>query len=1030
MRNYVILLLVACFINCGIAFASYDIILTGIEEYNTPVSYSNKTILVTGSAYIIYDCNLILENCTIDVNGSLECNSNITLVNSVIRTEGSFKVCPGTTIAETGASSIIATGNPQCTGKVNIEGELGRRITIISDYIPGSDAEFIVFDANASSDSSLKFTDFYGGWCNVQIYDKRLNDAISGCRFYGAKYAVWQDGIDELTDISFSLFYHNNTSIYFGVDGIYRTNVNPSIDNVIIDGNSSNSYGIVLAGGQNPSYLDYLKLTNSIITNCYCGWYIDVEEYFYPPIISNIAYYGNTYNDNLSDSSFQKNPMYLTQSPFEAPGDPNGWPYFIRSDSPVADVNLGYDLWQSAPQQLVTSLYKNSTPRTDKGIGVGVPISSEHFSNVYEIEGDFDGTGRVNFFDYSIFALEWGSKKDIINYSIADFNEDGDVDIDDLSVFCQYWLNDNYVAQADLDGSKSIDFGDILIIAENWLGAGDGDINKDGIVNFKDFSFLAQYWDEDVAGAILADFNADNIVNFLDYVIFARKFQTIEPNSIHFPDPNGYSIADFDKNGEVNVLDLKRFTANWLSDGGVYLTVDDNESSLIVTCQSIQDMNVAYYAFFLDEKYIASRDSQDNPILIIDKMRYSKGTHHLRAVIKTDGNEYLTVSQSVLFNSPLHNLSFDELFDPSKKFTIKGKLDEGYSAILQIENLDNTILWSNNYTSDFIAVVDANVFSAGAVSYTLSYSYAPTVLGSIANSLSLEGVMLSSSGSASGESSILALDGPPSYQTAGLIICMMEDGMKDGSDTLTTGTCLFASRKWQGHAKPIILRGYGENNQVRHGMINKVFRKYRNIRYGHIYAHGNYLVGIYGFRDRRTALSFNDGIWVAFNSRTWTDQGLAVPDNYVWLSDELENADYLNRIPFAYGQLRIMVIESCYALRNVVTINGDGSIDYENWVYDYELQHHINSHYAYPNSDVTFGLNIHTTDQMVLGGGDVIIKGGLYPYYSRFFNVFWRSLSEGNTVHDAMQDAKAVGSAEVIRCFRWRGAGSTLEMKL
>jgi hypothetical protein len=967
IRATIAILLVGLFV--GNTFADYDLILTGIQDYNIPVSYSNKNILVADSAFVVYKSGLSFENCIMDVNGSIECNSNITLVNSVVRTKGSFKVQPGITITETGASSIIATGDTQYAGKVIIEGEISNRITAISDYVSGSDAEFIILEADSSSDSSLKCIDFYGGWVNIQIYNKRLNDAISNCCFYGADYAIWQDGIEELTTISFSVFCQNYLSVYAGVDGATRTNINPLIDNVVIDGSD---FGVVLTGQQTVPYFDYLELTNSIITNCYCGWYIDADS-FYQPRMANIAYYNNDWDDNLSDSSFQQNPMYLTQNPFEEQEEPEDWPYFIKPDSPVADVNLGYDIWQSPPEQMLTSLFKSPIPRTSKGIGFGVPLPSGYFSNVYNLEGDFDGTGMVDFIDFTYFALEWRSKKDFINYSVADF-----------------------------DHNKVVDIFDLEILANNWLSS--------------------------IADSNNGDINGDNKVNFLDYSIFASEWQTTESNSVHFPDANGYSIADFDYSGTVDILDFARFTDNWLAKSGIDLVIDDNENLLTVTCQSIQEPNVAYYAFFLDGKYIASRDSENSPTLIIDKTRYSKGPHYLRAVIKTEnGDEYLTANQVVVFNSPLYDLSFSELFDPDKKFTITGRLDAGYSATIQIKNLDNQILWSNVYADDFITTIDADTFSSGEVDYKICYSYEPNILELFAGDLA--GALFGSSGFVSGESSILALDGPPSSVVAGLVLCMMEEGMKEGGDELSTGTCRFASQMMGGKGiKVIILKGYGGNNQVRRGMINRVFRKYPNIRYGHIYAHGNYETdgaGIFGFDVRRTRLLFNDGEWVAFNSKKWTDRGLPVPAGYEYLSDSLERAHYLNQIPLAPGKLKILVIESCYALRNIVTIDSDGLCHYKNWQYEWEANNHVNSSYSYdyPYSDICAGLNM-TGNQFVLGGGEVIIKGP-YPYYSRFFNYFWRGLSNGDTTLNAWQYAynESGATVEVQYKHRWRGNG-------
>jgi hypothetical protein len=238
--------------------SSYDATITGIHKYNTVVVYSDQTILADDSAYLVYDCNSTLVNCVLDVNGSVEFNGDITLIYSQIRVKGNLKCKPGIQIGETGASSIRATGDSTQAGKITLVGDLDNPIIVESDNV-SNDSEFIVIDANSSSNSSLKCIDFYGGWTNIQIYNKRLNNPISNCCFFGAEYAIWQDGITELTTISFSLFSENDTSIFASIDGTSRTITYPLIDNVVIDGIPSQTWGIVLSGGQSASYFDYFE---------------------------------------------------------------------------------------------------------------------------------------------------------------------------------------------------------------------------------------------------------------------------------------------------------------------------------------------------------------------------------------------------------------------------------------------------------------------------------------------------------------------------------------------------------------------------------------------------------------------------------------------------------------------------------------------------------------------------------------------------------------------------------------------------
>jgi len=334
-----------------------------------------------------------------------------------------------------------------------------------------------------------------------------------------------------LTDVRFCLFYWNLVSVYLVINGAYDAGGECLVDNVVIDNQYGDpSYGVIFSGMIDIPDFYSIKLTNSIITNSYYGWFVNNSS-FYLPKISNIAYYGNLNDDNVISPGFQVNPMPLTQTPFIVPEDPNEWPFFIDPESPVADVNLGYDLWQSAPQQLMTSLFEDSGPRGNKGIGFGMPVSSGYSSNI--LKSNFDGKGIVNLLDFRKFAMDWLSE----------------------------------------------------------------------------------------CGSLT--------------------------NPVNFPDPNGYSIADFDHDEIVNTKDLQNFCSHWLGRQAIELEVIDNLDSLTVTGQVVEELNTSAYALFLNGEHIATKDPCDDPDFIIDKMRLS-GPCDLKAVIRgKNGNSYMTASRSV-----------------------------------------------------------------------------------------------------------------------------------------------------------------------------------------------------------------------------------------------------------------------------------------------------------------------------------------------------------------------------------------------
>jgi len=113
----------------------------------------------------------------------------------------------------------------------------------------------------------------------------------------------------------------------------------------------------------------------------------------------------------------------------------------------------------------------------------------------------------VDFLDFAMLAGWWLEEYPDYKY---DLFEDGVVDGYDVMVFAEGWLDYSYwenwqddncyeveLPAGDIDDSGEVDFGDVSILAGNWLSAGDcirADLNDDGVVNFGDFAVLAGQW--------------------------------------------------------------------------------------------------------------------------------------------------------------------------------------------------------------------------------------------------------------------------------------------------------------------------------------------------------------------------------------------------------------------------------------------------------------------------------------------------------------------------------------------------------
>ncbi len=120
---------------------------------------------------------------------------------------------------------------------------------------------------------------------------------------------------------------------------------------------------------------------------------------------------------------------------------------------------------------------------------------------------DFDNDCYVDISDVRVLAEAWLTE---VPGQRCDLSADGVVDFKDFSLFADYWKANSYWANwgddncyamelvpGDIDDSGEVDYGDILMLAADWLATGDcmsTDLNSDGVVDFKDFTVFAGDW--------------------------------------------------------------------------------------------------------------------------------------------------------------------------------------------------------------------------------------------------------------------------------------------------------------------------------------------------------------------------------------------------------------------------------------------------------------------------------------------------------------------------------------------------------
>ena len=85
----------------------------------------------------------------------------------------------------------------------------------------------------------------------------------------------------------------------------------------------------------------------------------------------------------------------------------------------------------------------------------------------WETNPNFGGMNDKNFSPQGKYA-ETVTLRNYYITIVGDLDDDRNVDIDDLALFCDYWLEQNYVGWPDFNNDKKVDFKDFVLLAANW----------------------------------------------------------------------------------------------------------------------------------------------------------------------------------------------------------------------------------------------------------------------------------------------------------------------------------------------------------------------------------------------------------------------------------------------------------------------------------------------------------------------------------------------------------------------------------
>ena len=261
------------------------------------------------------------------------------------------------------------------------------------------------------------------------------------------------------------------------------------------------------------------------------------------------------------------------------------WDPVKRSALLLIDGNVVWDSSDWVPDAIgeyrnqmadVNEIYKDADLHT---------LSLAIRANVTGMEYAFNYLAQWDFIKFDTYCGGFG-------YLPEDFNFDCYVDMLDLKVLAGQWLGGELNQYYDLfrDDEDIINFPDFATFSSYWqdtncpqtVWCGGSDFNRSGTVDFTDLKIFAEHWLGQVV-FLLSDLAEDDVVNFNDFAFFAEMF-TSNTDWKNWQEENCFEMellaSDLDYNGIVNLRDLAILIGD-LGSGGPCNRSDIDDSGIV-----------------------------------------------------------------------------------------------------------------------------------------------------------------------------------------------------------------------------------------------------------------------------------------------------------------------------------------------------------------------------------------------------------------------------------------------------------------